>query len=87
MEENRGRRFFRRRDRSENDSFEVQVVLREGETADSLIKRFKWAVEASGVLKEVRDREYAMSPSEKEKFKRRRAAKRRNKARQDRSED
>jgi small subunit ribosomal protein S21 len=86
VEENKGRRFFRRRDRNEGDSFEVKVVLREGETADSLVKRFKWAVEASGVLKEVRDREYAMSPSEKVKFKRRRAAKRRNKSRQDRDE-
>ena len=87
MENDKGRRFFRRRDRNDSDSYEVKVVLREGESADSLIKRFKWAVEASGVLKEVRDREYAMSPSEKQKFKRRRAAKRRSKARQDKSED
>lgn len=86
MEDNKGRRFFRRRDRNEGDSFEVKVVLRDGETADSLIKRFKWAVEASGILKEVKDREYAMSPSEKAKFKRRRAVKRRNKSRQDRSD-
>lgn len=87
MENEKGRRFFRRRDRNDSDSYEVKVVLREGESADSLIKRFKWAVEASGVLKEVRDREYAMSPSEKQKFKRRRAAKRRNKARQEKTED
>lgn len=86
MEENKGRRFFRRRDRNEDDSFEIKVVLRDGETADQLVKRFKWAVEASGVLKEVRDREYAMTPSEKAKFKQRRAAKRRNKSRQDRDE-
>jgi ribosomal protein S21 len=86
VEDNKGRRFFRRRERNEGDSFEVKVVLRDGETTDSLIKRFKWAVEASGILKEVRDREYAMSPSEKAKFKKRRAAKRRNKARQDRSD-
>ena len=86
MENEKGRRFFRRRDRNEDDSFEVKVVLRDGETAESLAKRFKWAVEASGVLKEVRDREYAMSPSEKAKFKQRRAAKRRSKARQARPE-
>lgn len=86
MENNKGRRFFRRRDRSEEDSFEIKVVLRDGESADSLIKRFKWAVDASGILKEVKDREYAMSPSEKAKAKSRRAAKRRNKARQDHSD-
>lgn len=86
MENEKGRRFFRRRERNEDDSFAIKVVLREGESADSLVKRFKWAVDASGVLKEVRDREHAMSPSEKQKFKRRRAAKRRNKTRQDRSE-
>ncbi len=86
MEDNKGRRFFRRRDRNEDDSFEVKVVLRDGETAESLVRRFKWAVEASGVLKEVKDREYAMTPSEKAKFKQRRAAKRRNKSRQDRDE-
>lgn|GEM_PF-5109525 len=86
MEDNKGRRFFRRRSRNEDDSFAVKVVLRDGETADSLVKRFKWAVEASGILKEVRDREYAMAPSEKAKFKQRRAAKRRKKARQDHSD-
>jgi ribosomal protein S21 len=86
VEDNKGRRFFRRRDRNEDDSFEVKVVLRDGETAESLVRRFKWAVEASGVLKEVKDREYAMTPSEKAKFKQRRAAKRRNKSRQDRDE-
>lgn len=86
VENDKGRRYFRRRERNDDDSFAVKVVLRDGESAESLIKRFKWAVDASGVLKEVRDREHAMSPSEKEKFKRRRAAKRRNKSRVDRED-
>ena len=74
--ENRG---FRRQHKREGDPEGLAVKLRDGESSDSLIRRFKWTVEASGLLRDLRDREYALSPSEKRKAKQRRAAKRRRK--------
>jgi small subunit ribosomal protein S21 len=52
------------------------VTLRAGESTDQLIKRFKRVVESSGVLKELRQREYYLSPSQKIREKKKRALKR-----------
>lgn len=52
------------------------VALRPGESVDQLIKRFKRVVEASGVMREVKKREYYMSRSEKIRDKKKRALKR-----------
>lgn len=52
------------------------VALREGESVDQLIKRFKRVVESSGVLKELRQREYYLSKSQKAREKKKRALKR-----------
>jgi len=41
------------------------VKLREGESFDGLLKRFKKEVDDSGILKEFRDRQYFMKPSTK----------------------
>jgi small subunit ribosomal protein S21 len=41
------------------------VKLREGESIDSLIRRFKKEVDDSGILKEWRDRQYFQKPSTK----------------------
>lgn len=47
----------------------VKVVLREGETADDLIRRFKSAAKKSGHLIAVRDREYFLKKALKRKRK------------------
>lgn len=52
------------------------VFLRDGESAESLIKRFKKMVELAGVMRELKKREYYLSPSQKKKDKRKKAAKR-----------
>ena len=41
----------------------VKVVLREGETAEDLIRRFKAAVKKSGILQECRKREFFLKKS------------------------
>ena len=41
----------------------VKVVLREGETAEDLIRRFKAAVKKSGILQECRMREFFLKKS------------------------
>jgi len=75
--ENRG---FRKQTKREGDPEGLAVKLRDGESADSLIRRFKWIVEGSGMLRDLKEREFARSPSEKRKAKQRRAAKRRRKS-------
>lgn len=47
----------------------MAVKARPGETIDSLIRRFKKDVTKSEVIKELRRREYYMSPSEKRRVK------------------
>jgi small subunit ribosomal protein S21 len=51
----------------------TKVTVREGETADRAIKRFKRKVEQAGILKEVRKREHYLKPSVKAKLKARAA--------------
>ena len=41
----------------------VKVVLREGETAEDLVSRFKTAVKKSGILQERRKREFFLKKS------------------------
>ena len=72
----------RNKKRKHQDPEGLAVALRDGESSDSLIRRFKWLVEGSGILRDLKDREYAMSPSAKRKFKQRKAEKRRQKAAQ-----
>ena len=50
------------------------VRLREGESADSLIKRFKRDYAKSGILQDYRKHEAYQSPSEKKREKRERNA-------------
>ncbi len=69
-----------KRQKPEPEVTGMAVALRDGESTESLIRRFKRMVESSGVLKELRRREYYLSPTEKRKEKGRRAAKRRAKA-------
>ncbi|MFA5859861.1 MAG: 30S ribosomal protein S21 [Elusimicrobiota bacterium] len=45
----------------------VYVELREGETIDEALRRFKRQCERSGILQEIRKREYHVTPSEKKK--------------------
>lgn len=55
----------------------TRVVVKEGEPFEKALRRFKKRVEASGVLKELRRREYYLKPSIRKKEKRRAAEKRR----------
>ena len=71
---------YRKSKRRHNDPEGLAVAPRDGETAESLIRRFKWLVEGSGLLRDLKDREFARSPSAKRKFKERKAAARRKKA-------
>lgn len=55
----------------------TKIVLRDGEMFEKAVKKFKKKVEASGVLREVRKREFYLKPSIKKKEKERAAEKRR----------
>jgi len=57
----------------------VNVVARDNESFESLLKRFNKRVQQDGILAEVRRREYYEKPSVKRK--RKRASKRRKTAR------
>ena len=56
------------------------VIAKDGEPVERLLKRFKKKVEAAGILKEVRRREYYLKPSIRKKQKRAAAEKRRRRA-------
>lgn len=51
-------------------------MARQGESFDSMLKRFKKAVEQAGIIAEVRKREYYEKPSVKRRRKRAAAIKR-----------
>jgi len=53
------------------------VVAKEGESVESMLRRFKKRVEAAGILKEARKREYYLKPSVRKKIKRAAAKKQR----------
>jgi small subunit ribosomal protein S21 len=45
----------------------AQVQVRENESLDSALKRFKKAIQQTGVLKEAREHEYFEKPSDKKR--------------------
>lgn len=47
----------------------AKVILRENESFDSLMKRFKKKVQDDGIAQELKRREYYLSPSQKRKRK------------------
>lgn len=53
-----------------------KVVLRDGENVQNLIRRFKKLTEQSGVLREIRKREYHLTDSQKRRDKKKKALKR-----------
>ena len=55
----------------------AEVMLRDGESGDSLINRFRSTVQRAGILKELKDRRFFKSKSEKARLAARRAARRR----------
>lgn len=55
----------------------VQVRLRDGETFEGMLKRFKVGVERQGVLREFRKHQTFMSKSEKARLKAKKAARKR----------
>ncbi|MBN1962410.1 MAG: 30S ribosomal protein S21 [Deltaproteobacteria bacterium] len=55
----------------------AKVVVKEGESFEKSLKRFKKKVEAAGILKDVRRREHYLKPSIRKKEKMRAALKRR----------
>lgn len=55
----------------------AQVNVRDGENVEKALRRFKKKVEAAGILKDVRRREYYTKPSIRKKEKRAAAEKRR----------
>lgn len=52
------------------------VVKRDNETVDNMLRRFKRSVESSGVLRELKKREFYLSTSQKRREKKKRALKR-----------
>ena len=55
----------------------TKVIVKEGETLERALKRFKKKVEAAGIIKDVRRREHYLKPSIRKKEKRVAAEKRR----------
>ena len=55
----------------------TEVILREGESSESLLNRFRASVARSGVLRELKDRRFFRSKAEKEQLAAARAARRR----------
>ena len=54
-----------------------QVTLHEGESQESLLKRFNTMVQRSGVLREAKRKRYFLSKGEADRIKRQKAARRR----------
>lgn len=72
----RGGEFKRVRNRYDSDEPKgMAVALRDGETVDSLMRRFKKMVESAGIMKELRKREYHLTRSQKRREKRKKAIK------------
>ena len=59
----------------------IEVHLREGETQESLIKRFQRTVQMSGVLREAKAHNHFISKGEAARIKARKAARRRRRER------
>lgn len=57
------------------------VTLREGETGESLLKRFQTSMVKSGILRDAKDHRFFRSKAEKARIAAQRAARRRRKSR------
>jgi ribosomal protein S21 len=55
----------------------LEVYLREGETQDSLLRRFESVVKVSGIMREVKDRRYFLTKGQTARLKARKSASRR----------
>ena len=55
----------------------LEVSIREGETQESLLRRFQREVQMEGILREVKDHRYFLSKREIARLKAKRSAKRR----------
>ncbi|MEE8418631.1 MAG: 30S ribosomal protein S21 [Dehalococcoidales bacterium] len=55
----------------------MQVQIREGESQDSLLRRFQKLVQTSGVLREVKSQRHFISKGEKTRLKAQKSARRR----------
>jgi len=55
----------------------LQVSIREGESQDSLLRRFQRMVQTSGILREVKSHRYFLSKRELSRIKARKNARRR----------
>jgi len=51
------------------NSIYAEVVARQNESTESLIRRFNKKVKSSGIMQELRDRAYYKKPSERRKIK------------------
>ena len=54
------------------------VVLRDGESQEQLIRRFRSVVERSGILRQAKEKRHFISKQERARFKARKARRRRN---------
>ena len=57
----------------------LEVLIREGESQDSLLRRFQRMVQVSGILREVKAHRYFMSKGQASRLKARKSARRRQK--------
>lgn len=80
MEKQERKVYFRRRSEDQPQPEGLAVKPKEGESFDSMLRRFKRLVDNSGILRECRERQEYKSPSEAANEKSRKAAKRRAKA-------
>lgn len=55
----------------------IEVTIRDGESQDSLLRRFQRAVQMSGVLRDVKVHRYFISKGERARLKARKSARRR----------
>lgn len=56
--------------------FLIRVFANEGESVDSVVKRFRRACENEGILQEIKEKQYYKKPSLEKKLKREKAIKR-----------
>ena len=57
----------------------MQVQVRDGESQDSLLRRFQKVVQTSGILREVKAQRHFISKGEKARLKAQKSARRRRK--------
>lgn len=56
--------------------FLIRVFANEGESVDSVVKRFRRACENEGILQEIKEKQFYKKPSLEKKLKREKAIKR-----------